>query len=172
MALRHLTDEEIQDFLDGNLSPQNALSIQTHLGSCPACQQTLKQYQGLYAGLKSDQGFVLSPDFAKSVISKLPAEAKAKSILDYAKTFLSVLGALFVVGVTLHFVGLRQLGRAWSHAFLPQYELSSTIIASIKSVLIGLNGNVGLLILALLALSIIAGLDHFVLQPKYRRISW
>jgi hypothetical protein len=171
MLLKHLTDEEIQDYLDGNLSRQKALLVERHLESCPLCQEALKQYQGLYVGLKDDLGFDFSKGFAKSVIKRLPAKGETESHFNYLNIFLTILGIIISVGVTLYYVDLRPLGRAFSHILFPPQEFGSGLVAFIKNLLVGLNGNVGLLIFAILTLVIIGALDHFVFQPKYRRIS-
>ncbi|MCK4403570.1 MAG: hypothetical protein KAW02_00645 [candidate division Zixibacteria bacterium] len=170
MPLKHLTDEEIQDYLDGNLSQQKTLLAERHLETCPLCQETLKQYQSLYVGLKNDKGFDLSKSFAKSVIKRLPAEGEAESRFNFVNIFLTILGIIITAGVTLYYVDLRPLVKAFSHV-LPGPELGSGLVAFIKNLLVGLNGNIGFLIFALLTLVIIGALDHFVFQPKYRRIS-
>lgn len=171
MPLKHLTDDEIQDYLDGNLSQENALWVKKHLETCPLCQEALQQYQGLYVGLKSDKGFDLSKGFTKSVIKKLPAEGEMESRFNFVNTFLTILGIIISAGVTLYYVDLRPLGRAFSH-ILPPHEFGSVLVAFIKSFLVGLNGNIGFLIFAVLTFLFIAALDHFVFQPKYKRISF
>ena len=170
MPLRHLTDDEIQDYLDGSLSQQNALLVQRHLEACPICREALKQYQGLYVGLGVDKGFDLSKGFAKSVIKRLPAEGKTESRFNFVNIFLTILGVIVSAGVTLYYVDLRPLGRAFSNIFVPQYEFGSGLVAFIENLLIGLNGNVGLLIFAVLTLVIIGALDRFIFQPKFRRV--
>jgi len=172
MSLRHLTDEEIQEYLDGNLSPQDVSLFETHLKSCPHCHESLRQYQSLYAGLASDEGFKLSESFAKSVISKLSVEVKPKSRFNYANVFLTILGIVIALGITFYYVDLKSLGQAISRVLIPQYEFGSTFVASVKSFLMGLNGNLSLLAFAGLTLLIIAALDRVLVQPRYRRIQW
>jgi anti-sigma factor RsiW len=169
MQLKHLTDEEIQDYLDGNLSRDIALLTERHLETCPLCREAAKQYQGVYAGLDEDKGFDLSKGFAKSIVSMLPAEGEAKTSPDLLNIFLAVLAAVFAAGVTIYYVDLRPLGRAFSH-ILPGPQLGSGVVAFVEEFLIGLNGNLGLLILGVLTLLIIGGLDRLLLQPRYRRV--
>lgn len=169
MPLKHLTDDEIQEYLDGNLSQENALWVKKHLETCPLCQEALQQYQGLYVGLKNDKGFDLSKGFAKSVIKKLPAEGEMESRFNFVNIFLTILGIIISAGVTLYYVDLRPLGRAFSH-ILPPHEFGSVLVAVIKNLLIGLNGNVGFLIFALLTLLLVAVLDRLIFQPRYKRL--
>jgi hypothetical protein len=169
MQLEHLTDEEIQDYLDGNLSPEMATSIQKHLESCGLCREAVKQYQSVYAGLDREEGFELSKGFSKSVVKMLPAEGKAKSSFDILNIFLTISAVIVAAGVTIRYVDLRPLGRILSHV-LPGPQLGSGIVVFIEDLLTGLNGNLGLLILGVLTLVIIGGLDRFLLQPKHRRV--
>lgn len=171
MSLRHLTDEDMQEYLDGNLSPENELSFKTHLEICPLCQGSFKQYQSLYVGLANDEGFELSESFAKSLISKLLAEAKPKARFNYANVFWTILGIIITAGIIIYYIDLKPLGKAISNTFIPQYEFGSVLVASIKSFLSGLNGNIALLAFAGLTLLIIAALDRALVQPKYKRIS-
>ncbi len=171
MSLRHLTDDEIQEYLDGNLSPQDASLFETHLKSCPHCHESLRQYQSLYIGLTNDRGFNLSKNFTESVISRLPVEAEVKSLFNYANIFLTILGIVITLGITFYYVDLKSLGKAISRVLIPQYEFGSAFVASVKSFLVGLNGNLSLLAFAGLTLLIIAALDRALVQPRYRRIS-
>lgn len=78
MELRHLTDEEIQDYLDGNV-PSGNRYVQEHLRKCERCRKALLEYQSLYLGLKKDgvlnflQIFQkwLSQNFQKNKLSNL-----------------------------------------------------------------------------------------------------
>jgi anti-sigma factor RsiW len=168
MQLKHLTDEEIQDFLDGNLSREIALLTERHLETCPLCREAVKQYQSVYAGLDREEGFELSKGFAKSVMKMLPAKEETKTSPDLLNIFLAVLTVVVAAGVTIRYVDLRPLGSALSH-ILPGPQLGSGVVAFVEDLLIGLNGNLGLLILGVLTLVIIGGLDRFLLQPRYRR---
>ena len=171
MPLNHLTDEKIQDYLDGNLSPENAILVQEHLEACSFCQEALRHYQALYSSLGDDKGFELCPGFARSVVKKLPAEAETESHLNYLNIFLTILGIIVTVGVTLTYVDFRPLGRAFSYV-LPGPKFGSSLLSFAKNLLIHLNGNAGFLIIVLLTLLLIAALDRFILQPKYRRITF
>jgi hypothetical protein len=169
MQLKHLTDEEIQDFLDGNLSAEIALLTERHLETCSLCREAVKQYQSVYAGLDQDKGFELSRGFAKSVVKMLPPQGETKSPFDLLNVFLIILGVIVAAGVTIRYADLRPLGSALSH-LLPGPQLGSGVVVFVEDLLIGLNGNLGLLILGVLTLLIIGGLDRFLLQPRYRRV--
>jgi hypothetical protein len=172
MSLRHLTDEEIQEYLDGNLSPREASLAEKHIESCIFCQECFKRYQSLYAELKCDEGFELSRDFTKSVVSRLPEGAKVKSHFNYANIFWTILGIIITVGIILYYVDLKPLLETISHALLLQYEFGSILVSSMKSFLVSLNGNISFWVLAGLTFLVIVALDHLLFHPKFRRISF
>jgi len=171
MPLKHLPDEEIQDYLDGNLCPENALLVQEHLEACSFCQEALRHYQALYSSLGDDKGFELSTGFARSVVKKLPAEGERESRFGLVSIILAVLGIIVSAGVTLCYVDFRPLGRAFSHV-LPGQQFGSSLLGFAKDLLTRLSENAGFLIIVLLTLLLIVALDRFILQPKYRRITF
>jgi hypothetical protein len=169
MQLEHLNDEEIQDYLDGNLSGETTLQVREHLQVCRRCREALKQYRSLYVGLEDGAGFELSKGFAKTVIRKLPAEAEAKSHASVWNVLLVALGVAVSLGVTLYFIDLRPLGQALSD-LLPGPELGTGLLDTVEGLLLGLNGNVEFLATALLIFFLVVGLDRLVFQPKYKRV--
>ncbi|MCK5126679.1 MAG: hypothetical protein KAR42_10520 [candidate division Zixibacteria bacterium] len=68
--MSHLTDEQIQDFIDNNLDPSG--DIAGHLHSCKKCQQEVENYKALFAGLNTEPEMTLSADFADMVMDQLP----------------------------------------------------------------------------------------------------
>jgi predicted anti-sigma-YlaC factor YlaD len=172
MSLRHLNEEEIQEYLDGNLSRRKALLVERHLKTCLFCQERLNQYKSLYVALADDEDFELSRDFAKSVTSKLPAITNAPARANYVNTFFTILGSIIGMALIFYYVGLKPLSGAISHTLLSQYEFGSTLVASMKSFLVSLNGNTSFWVLAGLTLLVIVALDHLLFHPKFGRISF
>jgi len=170
MELRHLTDEEIQNYLDGNLSPENKFA-QRHLKRCKLCQKTLKEYKSLYLELKDEKGFRLSRGFASSVISKLPKEPVARSQSKYAEILLVIVGIVAAGFTTLHFVDVKPLVRMITQILLPQFEFISASFGSIANLLEGLNINSSLLVFSGLTLLIIRVLDYIILHLRRTPIS-
>lgn len=167
MQLKHLTDEEIQDYLDGNVSRETTLQVKEHVQVCRRCREALKHYRSLYVGLEDDAGFELSKGFAGTVIRRLPAEAEAESHFGTLNVLLMVLGVAVSLGMTLHFIDLKPLGQALSD-LLPGPELGTGLLDLVKGLLVGLNGNVEFLAIALLIFFLVASLDRLVFQPRYK----
>lgn len=70
MSKDHLTDHQLQDYLDGNLAETDPLAV--HLNDCPHCQQALVVYRSLYSAIEQTPVPELSPDFAEAVMNRLP----------------------------------------------------------------------------------------------------
>lgn len=166
MSLRHLTDEEIQEYLDKNLSLQTTLSVKRHLDACPICRESLKRYQSLYVGLSSDEGFDLPCNLARSVVSRLPVEAGFESHFNFVNIFLAISGIIIALSIAVHYLDLKPLGQAVLNILLTQYELGLGVAESLKTFLPGLNTSRGLPIFGVLALLVIVTLDHFLVRKS------
>jgi len=66
----HLTDEILQNILDGNVPKSDPTYL--HLENCPHCQKTMEQYKTMCALLSEEVEDNLSPGFADSVMARLP----------------------------------------------------------------------------------------------------
>ncbi|MGB2696374.1 MAG: zf-HC2 domain-containing protein [Candidatus Zixiibacteriota bacterium] len=170
MELRHLTDEEIQDYLDGNV-PSGNRYVQEHLRKCERCRKALLEYQSLYLGLKKDRGFELPANFPKAVISKLPEEQTVKSRSKYYESLLIILGILVAGFVSLQFINFRPLFNIISGIQMPQFGFVYTFFHSFETLLKALNINNSLIIFAILTILIISVLDYIILHPKQKPIS-
>ena len=168
MPVTHLTDEEIQDYLDGNLSHQKRIFFEAHLQTCESCQAALKQYQSLYVGLKQDQGFDLPKSFAKSVVAKLPLAEKAKSGFNYSDILLGILAILLTAATASYYLDLGSLGKRLTNIPLPQFEFGTTLVEAAKGLVAALNGNLSLLVVGILVLLVTGALDRILFQPLLR----
>jgi hypothetical protein len=170
MELRHITDEEIQDYLDGNIPEENKY-IQEHLKACERCRKALLEYQSLYLGLKKDQGFELPASFPKTVISKLPEEEIARSRPKYFEFAFIILGILIAGFVSVQFINFRPLLNIISGIQIPLSGFIYTFIHSFEILLKTLNINTSLIIFSALTIIIIKVLDYIILHPKQKPIS-
>ena len=170
MELRHLTDEEIQDYLDRNI-PEGDKYVQEHLRACERCRKALLEYQSLYLGLKKEQGFELPSNFPKKVISRLPEEQTVKSRPKYFEFALIILGIAVAGLVSFHLINLQPLIQTFSGMSMPKFAFISSFYDSFVSLLKVLNINNSLIIFSALTVIIIKILDYIILHPKQRPIS-
>jgi hypothetical protein len=171
MELKHLSYEEIQDYLDSSPSSVNK-TIEEHLETCQLCKGVLEKYKKLYTELKKDTGFELSPDFANSVISKLPQKVKSRPLASYAGIFLAVLGLSLGIGSLLYLAGWKYINQVLANIVQPQLNYISTLWGIMGRLLTGLNLDFGLLLISGLILLIISMLDRMLTHKKHKPISF
>jgi anti-sigma factor RsiW len=111
MIDRHLTDDELQSYLDGHpLSDREW--VEKHLRVCDRCREELARYEQLYMELAEDKGHELSPDFADSVISRLPERPAPRPRWQPAHILALILGAIAGLSALAYFVGLKATGKS------------------------------------------------------------
>ncbi|MDZ7263997.1 MAG: zf-HC2 domain-containing protein, partial [candidate division KSB1 bacterium] len=76
MITMHLSDDQIQDFLDQNLSQEDRLLVNEHLRNCQQCQNELSRYQRLYMALNQETVIELSPAWSAAVMKRIRAEVR------------------------------------------------------------------------------------------------
>jgi hypothetical protein len=113
----HLTDEQIQEILDAQ-APAQGTFLPWHLKACRRCRDRYLSFQRLYEGLASAPGFTLPPDFADSVLDRIPpprAEFFKSPVFRIGLACGG--GALILIGVLI-FVNLKPLAEGSLRMFL------------------------------------------------------
>jgi len=108
MNHEHLTDERIQEILDARTLGTDPI-LPWHLKTCPYCQERLQEFRLLYEGLAADPGFALSPDFATTVLERIPPSRPA--LFRHPALAIAagcILGVLAALGLSV-FVNLKPL---------------------------------------------------------------
>jgi anti-sigma factor RsiW len=167
MTARHLTDFEIQDYLDGNRSTSRS-DIREHLNACKVCRQKVAEYQQLYSNLADDQNLVLPNDFADRVLAHVQPVSQAKRISKWWLALL-VLGTLGLsIGITIYFTGSQKIISGLSNLSDIFLNMFSTLISSFKG-LIALSGtSASLFILAAVVIGFVYLIDHFLLSDALK----
>lgn len=70
--MRHLTSEQIQEFLDRQLPPREEAMVQEHLAVCPRCQSEAETWGLLFADLSSLPELDPGPLFQRDVLEQAP----------------------------------------------------------------------------------------------------
>jgi len=107
--MKHLSDEEIQIYLDKSDSSKRT-EIHEHLTACRTCREQVKQYERLYSRLSTlDIAPTLPPDFAPSVMEKVKVSSTSGfAWLDY---LLFALGSIGSIAMTLYYSPTNWLSR-------------------------------------------------------------
>lgn len=72
-AKRHLSDEILGRYLDGDLGRTKRLAARRHLGACPACRARIAEWERLFSRLSGLTRFAPAKGFADRVLARLPA---------------------------------------------------------------------------------------------------
>ena len=73
---RHLTSEQIQEFLDQGLTPMEEAQVREHLSVCPGCRSEAEAWNVLFAELGSLPELEPGTAFSQRVLGELPVPAQ------------------------------------------------------------------------------------------------
>ena len=107
---QHITDAacpnaDISAYLDGELSPDEEIGLETHIAVCAACARLLNEQKSLLLALDSsldDKAFELPKDFSRSVVAnaesrvnglRRPGERSAALIISAALLAITAIAA-------------------------------------------------------------------------------
>jgi hypothetical protein len=170
MNENHLTEEEIQEYLDGNPST-SAVDIQNHLESCERCSHAMAQYRALYGQLTAEPGYKLSKNFAQSIISKLDAAESSPFSFPLTEIIIIVVGVIIALAAAVYFVDMKPLLQSFAKISFPRLGLNTSLFTPVKNLLNDLNGSLILIPFAGLALLSVALIDRFVHKLKNQKLS-
>ncbi|MDH4158327.1 MAG: hypothetical protein OEW00_13735 [candidate division Zixibacteria bacterium] len=167
MPIEHLTDDDIQRYLDGHTCLEND-QIREHLEICPACQDALEMYRQVYAGLVDDRDLLLPDDFARRVTAKL---AVSKGVRwPAALTSVAAAGAgLVLSAVVLYFlVGWQPILAYFTNLSLSEPEFLRTFVSAILGQLAYLNGGLTIVVSGALVLFFYGTIDRLLAKAKIK----
>lgn len=120
--MRHLTDDEIQDYLDHN--PQaNDSEIKIHLSECPVCSESLMLYQNIYTELSEEHEINLSPGFAAKVVGSLHKNSLNSQKFNFFNILIITASVLLMFILTAQYVDLSAIGETTVHSMIPSLNL-------------------------------------------------
>ncbi len=152
MSINHLSDDQIQEYLDGLSSEVTHI----HLEKCAACRENLKAYQNLYKHLQGDTPFELPSDFEDKVMSNIRGQSETANsgLLTFFLSLLGVAGAFFTI---FYYYGLNFLKAA-----------PENFILIVDRVAKELNGGLTLIVAAALILILLGIVDRNIARVRSR----
>ncbi|MFH1699390.1 MAG: hypothetical protein ABIE07_02285 [Candidatus Zixiibacteriota bacterium] len=165
----HLTDEQIQGFLDRSIILDDETAF--HLNTCPQCQQVLSDYKAVIAGLSEEPEMALSASFADSVIEKIPelnqfeSEEKSKFFIFGEKAIAAVF-AVVVIAAAIYFINFEQIFANLANSFAASETTSSSSLTWFESKLSEFGKFPLLALFTFLTFALIAGIDSFVKHQR------
>ena len=172
MATAHLKDEQIQNYLDGNLPHDQESILRGHIQSCPKCQSELAQYRGLYNELKKDMAFDLSPGFSAAVMKTVQVEAKKAFLARLWNVLLPILGAMAAIGVMIYYIDFKPFLKIFTDSLNPGKYFDSAVLSNLNQVLAKLNVNLNIIVFAGLSLLVVILIDHLISRHKLKFTSY
>ena len=169
--MRNISDDDIQDYLDDNLSPLHREYFETAMQGNRALAERVEEYRAVKSALKSETASMESREFVDAVMARIetvepnPA-ARGWRTLDWLP--LSAAAALVVGLVSL--VGFSEVFELLREISMPDFSWVTSAIASVEEELkpyAGLLPYAGFSAVAALTFSI---LDRLFLLSRYERI--
>jgi predicted anti-sigma-YlaC factor YlaD len=163
MALTHLTDEQIQEYLDNG--PGKATeSVAAHLENCPSCRAAVAEYRHFYQQLTDDTGFELPADFAASVIARVAPALQQRSRFSIVYP---VAAALIAVVTSLYlFVDFSGFFNSMKDSFSILASFDNVVLKSAGAFLNGLNLKANLVVATGLMLVAFVVLERLFLNLR------
>jgi len=168
--MRHFSDMELQDYLDGNVGVEEK-EFADHLASCRLCRHKLEQYRILYDSLEHDTVPALSPDFAQSVLAKIPDQSFEKSRTSLWQVLIAVGEAICTLGLIIYFVDLKLILNAMKLGFGVEYF--EKIVTTGKDNIFTIFGIDPLMVVSVaLVLLVTAVADRIIRHSRRKPISF
>ena len=124
MNVRHLTDNQIQDHLDGLMTPLQASELRSHLRECERCRQQVFLYQKIYAQLGVHEEEPFSQKFEERILSAIQGESLGFLHKQLWQVFAFALAALIFFRVSSLFMSYRPLIQSFQRLATPSFDRS------------------------------------------------
>lgn len=160
---KHLTDHDIQIFLDGKLPAAMARVFREHLQQCNSCRKQFEQYTQLYQALKTETES-LPNNFANRVVSALHVESPKKDTYFRKEILLVGISALLGTGISLYFTGIDFLLSLFRHIRIPQLKIEFTALKQILGFWNSLHLDLPVVLAGIVLLILVAIADSFIFQ--------
>ena len=162
MGDRHLTDDEIQEYLDIQHS-ELADRVEKHTASCDICKSMLQNYTSLYSGLDDETGFDLPFDFTKNVIKATDFSKSDSFQSRFSNQILAISG---LVAASVAFTLLSDVSILSNFVLKIGTLLGNTLSKPFGGDIGSASGTFGLILPGVFAVFTIWILDRHVLHAK------
>ena len=157
MRSNHLTEEQIQGYLDDQDS-FDSKAIKEHLKVCASCQKSLEEYRKLYSALNTDLFSALPNDFSEQVVSAVSGSRESRWQL-FESGFII---AFFLFGVAASIYFINPLPFLTNTAI----NIFNSLSGFATKILPELNGNLPIVIVAILIFLLVELIDKKVLRSR------
>ena len=166
--MRHLGDDQLQDYLDGNFTSADRALVRAHIISCSSCRLRLQRYEALYHGLGEDSGYELSEGFAARVADA--ATVPESSLSWPVAVAVWSLAAVALAALLWWPVGLSSLWSGWLRLVESQTEMFTYLRSGVGSLLVRLGHEGQVLGIGLAVLLTYVVIDRMLLLARRGRV--
>lgn len=132
----HLSDFELNEYLDAMLDPDAIGRVAAHLTGCSSCAARLSELRALFASLDELPDLPLERDLAPGVLAAIAPSASTSPILRLAVAFQLAI-AVGLILLAWPVIARGTLVRAW----LPSNEQVTVVFANTSRLLVEEWGN-------------------------------
>lgn len=168
----HLTDEQLQAYLDGTID--DAAEVELHLEACPRCRRELEIYEQLYVTISEEDVPELSPDFIDRVMARLP---ESENIADgepltggfrVRDSLVFIVAAIAMIAGAIYFINPATLFRSVDDVAAAPSLADNQFLSPFFKDLSGLHLDMSIIIFAVLTFAGIILIDR-ILASRRRR---
>ncbi len=164
MSVEHLTDEELQAYLDG-ASVENRAALESHLRTCRHCRKELLAYRFVEEEFCAEPGETFSVRFEDAIIERIVRMERGRlGLKDYLVLSFSFLTC---VGMVIYGFLNDRVATIVKQAFQVSWADLQTFFHDILEGIEGTNGTIETLLFAGILLLVFCFLDNipFYLRP-------
>jgi hypothetical protein len=157
--MNHLTDEQIQEFLDNKIG-QKTNNVVEHLETCAHCKKQVEAYKQVFSTLDVEPDFSLPVNFVDKVVSTVETSEDKK----YKKweSVLLIFSIIQGIGLAIYFLDIKKI---FSFISFEKPDFLQTTFEQINS--LG-NGFLPILFFAIIIITFYGFLDRFINQFKHQ----
>jgi len=164
----HLTDEQIQEILDAQ-APAKGPFLPWHLKACRRCRDRYLSFQRLYEGLAAAPGFTLPPDFADSVLDRIPDPRPEFFKSPVFRIGLACGGGALLLTGVLFFVNLKPLAEGSLHIYNSLFLVFQPLAAQFHELISWFSGSAKLFVYGGLGLLGASLVDQLLRRQQLHR---
>jgi len=182
--MKHLTLDQLQEYVDGFIDPQRRNEIDLHLHTCDECGGKMKSLRLFESSLKNIPLERVGPNFTQRVMKQLKIQESPSIVWLIFKNLAPLLGLFIVIGIVygvLKFTGILE-GPGVGESITATQSAYNSVANEISTGVSVFNGwlknlfpflyaksSYGLTVFLVVLFIIVALLDKFVFMPIVRR---
>ena len=173
MNSRHPNDEQMQNYLDGNLSAAEGAEVQDHLAECGTCRRQMEWYLKIYTKLNAEEPEVFSTQWQDRVLQAVEGESLGFLHHQLWQVFAGVAVVLGLFKLSSLFMDYGSVVQAFRRSFLPSLRSIFTgfhFSTDWSARLNGLSPHLPLIVSMVSAIIFILLLDRLLIKVRLRTL--